>query len=98
MWWPLARRRLRLRTGTWRGDGRGSFSFTVPREALGSAVSVELVGHTAVQFVGAATAGVPTAVRAGEGPAPLVPVAVMLMLAVLTLLGTAMSRQVTEQH
>lgn len=59
-----------VRTGA---DGTGAFSFTVPVEAAGSPVSVELVAWTAPVVVGMAEAAlsggpIPAAIPAGVGP------------------------------
>jgi hypothetical protein len=80
------------------GAGAGSFSFVVPREALGLPVGVELVDHTAVMVIGSTTASVPTSVPAGGGPAPLHPVAPLLLLGAVLLFGPAAARRGTMQH
>ena len=50
------------------GDGTGTFSFTVPAEALGEEVRVELVEWTAPVSLGSAGGPVPTSVPSGGGP------------------------------
>jgi hypothetical protein len=73
------------------GDGTGSFSFVVPREALGSVVGVQLVAHTNVVAIGPVStiaAIVPTSIPAGEGPSPLSPASLLLAFgALLAVLG-----------
>jgi len=60
-------------------DGQGSFAFTVPAAAVGSPVSVELVGWLSPVTVGVAGGPVPSTVPAGDG-GPFVPVLLLLAL------------------
>ena len=52
-------------------DGSGTFRVAVPAEAVGRAMTVELVEWLAPVPVGVVTGPVPRAVPAGEGPVPL---------------------------
>lgn len=64
-------------------DGTGTFSFVVPRSALGLRIAVELVEWTRPLDVGVAGGPVPTGVAAGEGT-PFSP-AIVLLVGVLGL-------------
>lgn len=64
-------------------DGTGTFSFVVPRSALGLRIGVELVEWTGPLDVGIAGGPLPQSVPAGQGTP--VPAAVVLLLGVLGL-------------
>jgi hypothetical protein len=83
-----------MRTGA---DGTGTFSFVMPRGALGQAVSVELVGWSAPLAVGVAGGPIPGTVPAGEGERPLgVGLVVLLAGAAVASRGHVGRRQVVS--
>jgi hypothetical protein len=82
------------------GSGVGSFSFTVPPEALGRPIGVELVGYIAPQVVGTTAPGtsglIPTRIPAGEGPVPRVPGGVITIAAGLLLIAGETRRRLMQ--
>ena len=56
------------------GSGTGEFSFVVPAEAVGSELTVELVGWAAPVSLGVVGGPVPSSVPSGGGRAPVWPV------------------------
>jgi hypothetical protein len=74
--------------------GSGTFTFVVPRAALGQEVTVELVEWLAPVSLGVAGVSVPAAVRAGEGPAPLMPLTAGPLL-LLALAGALVLRRIS---
>jgi hypothetical protein len=84
LWRAAAGERAFASTGVRLGsDGTGTFSFVVPRSALGLRIDVELVEWTRPLDVGVAGGPVPTGVAAGEGM-PVSP-AIVLLVGVLGL-------------
>jgi trimeric autotransporter adhesin len=66
-------------------DGVGTFSFTVPRAALGQVVTVELVDWFAPAVLGVVGGPVPTSVPSGEGPVPVWTLGMLALAGVLAL-------------
>lgn len=88
LWRAAAGERAFASTGVRLGaDGTGTFSFVVPRSALGLRIGVELVEWTRPFDVGVAGGPVPTGVAAGEGM-PISP-AIVLFIGVLGLVTAA---------
>jgi hypothetical protein len=76
-------------------DGVGTFSFTVPRSAVGQELTVELVAWTAPSRLGVIQRPVPSRVPAGEAPVVPVGLAVLGLLAAAGAVGTARRLVVT---
>jgi uncharacterized repeat protein (TIGR02543 family) len=77
--------------------GDATFLFTAPRRADGVELVVHLVGWGVSATVGGPSVGAvrvtPTAVRAGEGPMPLVPLTLVLIAALMTIVVNAVQRE-----
>jgi hypothetical protein len=83
-------------------DGRGTFAFTVPSDALGSELSVELVDWTRPIPIGTAVVPVPGRIDAGLGGDLAAPAArtagALAVVAVLAMLGLQTARGVSRQR
>ncbi len=78
-------------------NGSGTFRFTVPRDALGAEITVELVAWTAPVSLGTVVGPTPASLPAGEGPSSTLPLLLFVMLASVT--GTALlGRRVLRAH
>jgi hypothetical protein len=73
-------------------DGTGSFTFTVPAEARGQEIMVELVEWTAPMTIGVAGGLVPSSIPAGEGR-DSVPASLMVAAGLVLVVGVAVRRR-----
>jgi hypothetical protein len=72
------------------GQGRGTFTFTAPREAVGRSIAISLVAWDATDSVTVTGLPVPTSIPAGEGTIAGTPIGTTLLLGVLMALVVAM--------
>lgn len=77
-------------------DGTGTFTFVVPRAALGATVTVELVAWTGPIPIGVAGSPLPRSVAAGGGPAQLGVLTTVLLAAALAGAATVRLRTRTR--